>query len=74
MRERGLVVWFNPADGEGRIRADADGTLLFVHFSFITSEGQRALSDGQRVEFERQPSAHPAGEEAILVVPLDFVS
>jgi len=47
-KETGLVKWFNASKGFGFITR-GNGEEIFVHFRSIV--GQRALRDGQRVEF-----------------------
>jgi CspA family cold shock protein len=48
---RGTVKWFNDSKGYGFIEQPGGGDV-FVHFSAITSEGFRTLSEGEVVEFE----------------------
>jgi CspA family cold shock protein len=47
----GKVKWFNEKKGFGFIEQDG-GKDLFVHYSAITSDGFKTLSEGQRVSFE----------------------
>jgi CspA family cold shock protein len=47
-KESGSVKWFNAGKGFGFITRN-NGEEIFVHFRSIV--GQRALRDGQRVEF-----------------------
>ncbi|UCD57625.1 MAG: cold-shock protein [Candidatus Hydrogenedentota bacterium] len=47
----GKVKWFNDAKGYGFIETE-EGRDVFVHFSAITMEGYKSLSEGQEVEFE----------------------
>ena len=48
----GTVKWFNDAKGYGFI-APSDGSKdVFVHFSAITGEGFKTLTEGANVEFE----------------------
>ena len=49
-RFSGTVKWFNAEKGYGFITQD-EGTDVFVHFSSITGNGYRTLTEGQRVEF-----------------------
>jgi cold shock protein len=48
---RGTVKWFNDSKGYGFIQ-QPEGGDVFVHFSAITAEGFRTLSEGEEVEFE----------------------
>ena len=63
---RGTVKWFSDAKGYGFIQAD-DGTDAFVHYSSISSDGFRTLSEGQAVSYEELQS--PKGLLAVNVVP-----
>jgi cold shock protein len=47
----GTVKWFNNAKGFGFIQQD-EGPDVFVHFSSVTGEGFKTLTEGQRVTFE----------------------
>lgn len=53
-RLSGKVKWFSDEKGYGFIAADGGGDL-FVHFSAISGNGFRSLTEGQRVEFEAVP-------------------
>jgi len=48
---RGKVKWFNEKKGFGFIEQEG-GTDVFVHFSAITGEGFKTLTEGQQVEFD----------------------
>jgi CspA family cold shock protein len=50
-RMQGEVKWFNVEKGYGFIK-QASGPDIFVHYSAITSNGYRALNNGDQVEFE----------------------
>jgi len=60
----GKVKWFNDAKGYGFIETE-DGKDVFVHFSAISMEGYKSLSEGQQVEFEAVES--PKGLQATKV-------
>ena len=45
------MKWFNEAKGFGFILVDG-GEEIFVHFSAIQGDGFRALTAGERVEFD----------------------
>ena len=53
----GTVKWFNADKGFGFISNDAGGDDVFVHFSAIASDGDRSLTEGQKVTYdtERDP-------------------
>jgi cold shock protein len=48
---QGTVKWFSNEKGYGFIEREG-GEDVFVHFSAITKDGYRSLTEGQRVEFE----------------------
>jgi CspA family cold shock protein len=50
----GTVKWFNDDKGFGFITPDEGGKDLFVHFSAITGQGFRSLSEGSRVSYEKE--------------------
>ena len=45
----GTVKWFNESKGFGFIE-QSSGPDVFVHFSAITGDGFRTLTEGQKVE------------------------
>ena len=47
----GTVKWFSNEKGYGFIEREG-GEDVFVHFSAITMDGYKTLTEGQRVEFE----------------------
>jgi CspA family cold shock protein len=64
---QGHVKWFNDAKGYGFI-ARENGPDVFVHYSAISGEGFRSLSEGQAVQFEITEG--PKGLQATNVVKL----
>ncbi len=47
----GTVKWFSNEKGYGFIEREG-GDDLFVHFSAITMDGYKSLTEGQRVSFD----------------------
>ena len=67
LAEQGTVKWFSNEKGYGFIsREGADD--VFVHFSAISGEGYRSLTEGQSVEFDVVDG--PKGKQAANVRPL----
>lgn len=64
----GTVRWFSPKKGYGFIVPES-GDDVFVHHSVIEMEGYRTLAEGQRVEYEAEPTAK--GDQARFVRPID---
>ncbi len=52
----GTVKWFNSAKGFGFIEPDGGGEDAFVHISAVEQAGLSTLQEGQKVNFELQPS------------------
>ena len=48
----GTVKWFSNEKGYGFIERGNGVADVFVHFSAITGEGYKSLTEGQRVSFE----------------------
>ena len=63
-RITGTVKWFNNQKGYGFIAHDG-GKDVFVHYSAITSEGYKTLSEGEKVEFAIEDSTK--GPQAVNV-------
>lgn len=51
MKTTGTVKWFNETKGFGFITTES-GDDVFVHFSAISGNGFKTLSEGATVEFE----------------------
>lgn len=64
----GSVKWFNNAKGYGFIRPDTGGDDLFVHYSYIQTEGYKSLKAGQFVQFDILASGN--GFHAVNLVGL----
>ncbi len=61
----GKVKWFDSKKGYGFILPD-EGGEIFVHYTGISAEGFKALTEGQRVEFEIGDNER--GKQAINVI------
>ena len=64
----GTVKWFSNEKGYGFIARDEGGEDVFVHFSAITQEGYKSLTEGQKVSFEVVQG--PKGAQAANVQPI----
>lgn len=49
--ETGTVKWFDNKKGYGFL-AREDGDDVFVHYTAITGDGYKSLTEGQKVQFE----------------------
>ena len=67
MKEQGTVKWFNASKGYGFIQRQT-GEDVFVHYSAISMDGYKSLSEGQAVEFEVREG--PKGLQAANVTGL----
>lgn len=47
----GTVKWFNESKGYGFITQE-DGTDIFAHYSEISGDGYKTLTEGDSVSFE----------------------
>lgn len=58
----GIVKWFSDTKGIGFITPDGGGEDLFVHFSAISTNGRKTLSENLRVSFD--VTTGPKGKQA----------
>lgn len=58
----GTVKWFNTQKGYGFIQPEEGGSDVFVHISAVKQAGLFEITEGQRVEYELQPT--PNGRTA----------
>ena len=56
MSQTGKIKWFNDAKGFGFVTPDDGSKDVFVHFSAILGDGFKSLAEGDRIEFDVQPS------------------
>jgi CspA family cold shock protein len=64
----GTVKWFSDAKGYGFITPEDGGKDLFVHFSQISGDGFKTLTEGAKVEFEaREGTKGPEATNVIAV-------
>ena len=67
----GTVKWFNEQKGFGFIANDNGGDDVFVHFSAITGDGFKTLTEGQKVSFDTEPDPKNSSKlRAVNVVKL----
>ncbi|MCX4832303.1 cold-shock protein [Streptomyces sp. NBC_00006] len=48
----GTVKWFNSEKGFGFIEQDGGGPDVFAHYSNISGNGYRELTEGEKVSFD----------------------
>ena len=63
----GIVKWFSDKKGYGFIEQEEGGDI-FVHYSAITMNGFKTLSEGERVSFEVEVGDRgPAAKNVVKV-------
>jgi CspA family cold shock protein len=63
----GTVKWFNEAKGFGFISPQDGSADVFVHFSAISGDGFKTLTEGQTVSYQVEDG--PKGPQAAQVQP-----
>jgi CspA family cold shock protein len=58
----GTVKWFNDAKGYGFIAPADGGKDVFVHYTAVSGDGFKTLTEGAQVEFEIEDG--PKGPQA----------
>ncbi len=64
----GTIKWFNESKGFGFISPDDGSADVFVHFSAISGDGFRTLTEGQKVSYSLENG--PKGPQANQVSPV----
>jgi cold shock protein len=64
----GTVKWFNDAKGYGFIAPSDGGKDVFVHYTAVSGEGFKTLTEGAQVEFEvEQGDKGPQAQNVTIV-------
>jgi CspA family cold shock protein len=64
----GTVKWFNDAKGYGFIAPSDGGKDVFVHYTAVSGEGFKTLTEGAQVEFEvEQGDEGPQAQNVTIV-------
>ena len=68
MAMSGVVKFFNGERGYGFIKPDDGGRDVFVHITAVEQAGLKALTEGQRIQFEVEPDKKGKGPKAVNLV------
>jgi CspA family cold shock protein len=64
----GTVKWFNDAKGYGFITPSDGSKDVFVHFSAVSGDGFKSLSEGANVQFESEDGPKGPQAKSVTVV------
>jgi CspA family cold shock protein len=64
----GTVKWFNDAKGYGFIAPSDGGKDVFVHYTAVSGEGFKTLTEGAQVEFEVEQGEKGPQAQNVTVV------
>ncbi|CAM9000822.1 unnamed protein product [Rhodiola kirilowii] len=68
-KQTGTVKWFNDTKGFGFITLNDGGEDLFVHQSWVKSDGFRSLAEGETVEFAVESGSDGRTKAVDVAVP-----
>lgn len=70
-KQQGTVKFYNGNKGYGFITPDSGDKDIFVHVTALKESGMSALTEGQRVEYDTEPSRDPGkGPKAVDIAAL----
>ena len=63
MAMTGTIKFFNGERGYGFIKPDDGGRDVFVHITAVEHAGLKALTEGQRISFDVEPTRRAKGRK-----------